>query len=662
LEIAISHTEKILIVDDEARMCDSIKALLSAHGYEIKTCRNGQNALECLAGNTFDLVLLDIGMEQMDGFQVMERMVQQHLDIPVVIMTGNASTDSAVEALRKGAYDYLRKPFQPEELFTSLKNALNQRILKKDNDRVNRKLRESETRLCSLSDNLPGGLVYQIDTGKDGSQRQFLFISAGVEQLHGITVSQALDDARIIYDQIDDADRGLVAEREAFALTNMKPFNVEVRLRLPTGEMRWRLFTSAPRRMPNHHLCWDGIEIDITERKRAEEAREKLEAQNRQLQKAESLSRMAGAIAHHFNNQLYVVTGNLEMALEELPRGVTLGETLTEAMNAARKAAEVSSLMLTYLGQTTAKKEPIDISEVCRRSLSLLRAALPITIRMEGESPYPGPTINGNANQIQQVLTNLIINAAESCESRGNVHLIVKTVSCESVPGLHRHPIDWQPQEIPYVCLEVRDLGCGIADEDIEKIFDPFFTGKLAGRGLGLAVVLGILRAHHGAITVESQLGRGSIFRVYLPVSAEAAIRLPEVTGKTATTSAAGGWAVLLVEDEETVLRMVATILTRMGFTVLEARDGVEALEVFRKHTDEIRWVLCDLTMPRMNGWETLTALRNLSPGLPVILASGHDEGQVMAGDHPDQPDAFLHKPFSRKELSDVIQRILPKR
>jgi two-component system, cell cycle sensor histidine kinase and response regulator CckA len=651
------YIEKILIVDDERRMCESLKDLLSGQSYEIKTFCSGQNALECLAENTFDLVLLDIGMEAMDGFQVMESMAQKHLDIPVIIMTGNASTASAVEALRRGAYDYLRKPFQPEELFTSVKNALNQGMLKKDNDRVHRKLRESETRLRSLSDNLPGGLVYQIDTGKDGSQRQFLFISAGVKQLHGITVSQALDDAKIIYDQIDAADQVLVAEREAFALTNLKPFNVEVRLRLPSGEMRWRLFTSSPRRMPNHHLCWDGIEIDITERKQAEEARKQLEAQNRQLQKAESLSRMAGAIAHHFNNQLNVVTGNLEMALEELPQGVTLRETLTESMNAARKAAEVSSLMLTYLGETTAKKEPIDISEVCRRSLSLLRAALPRTICMEGESPYPGPTINGNPNQIQQVLTSLIINAAESCESRGSVHLIVKTVSGESIPGLHRHPIDWQPQEIPYACLEVRDFGCGIADEDIEQIFDPFFTTKFTGRGLGLAVVLGILKAHSGAITVESEPGRGSIFRVFLPVSAEAVVRPPEKAVKARDIE--GGGTVLLVEDEEQVRKMAGMMLTRLGLTVLEARDGVEAVEVFRQNRDEIRCVLSDLTMPRLNGWEMLTALRELSPGIPVVLASGYNESQVMAGDHPEKPDAFLHKPFSIKDLAAVIRQVL---
>jgi two-component system, cell cycle sensor histidine kinase and response regulator CckA len=154
---------------------------------------------------------------------------------------------------------------------------------------------------------------------------------------------------------------------------------------------------------------------------------------------------------------------------------------------------------------------------------------------------------------------------------------------------------------------------------------------------------------------VESGLGEGSIFRVFLPVPAEAVIRLSK---KMATApDVEGGGTVLLVEDEEPVRKMAVTMLTRLGFSVLQARDGLDAVEVFRHHGDEIRLVLCDLTMPRMSGWETLTALRTLSPDLPVILASGHDEGRVIADNHPQRPNAFLHKPFSRKELSDAIRK-----
>ncbi len=256
---------------------------------------------------------------------------------------------------------------------------------------------------------------------------------------------------------------------------------------------------------------------------RAEQLKtQKLEIQNRQLQKAESLGRMAGAIAHHFNNMLGAVIGNLDLAIMDLPPGSDAVESLTEAINASHRAAEVSSLMLTYLGQTPGKQEPRDLSETCHLGLSMLRAVIPNQVIVDPELPSPGPTIRANTNQMHQVLTNLVTNAWESIgDNRGTIRLTIKTVSPVEIPASHRFPIDWQPQSIPYACMEVTDTGCGIADKDIEKIFDPFFTTKFTGRGMGLAVILGIVRAHDGAVSVESEPGRGSVLRVFLPVSTE---------------------------------------------------------------------------------------------------------------------------------------------
>jgi two-component system, cell cycle sensor histidine kinase and response regulator CckA len=400
------------------------------------------------------------------------------------------------------------------------------------------------------------------------------------------------------------------------------------------------------------------VERDITERKQAEADKEKLEAQNRQLQKAESLGRMAGAIAHHFNNQLGVVIGNLEMANEDLPQDARAVDSLTAAMQAAWKAAEVSGQMLTYLGETHGKGEPLDLSEVCRRGVPLLRAVLPGESILETELPSPGPTVNANANQIQQILTNLVTNAWEAVAEDGHtIRLRVKTVSPAEITLAHRYPIDWLPRDTAYACLEVTDEGGGIADKDIENIFDPFFSSKFTGRGLGLPVVLGIVKAHGGGVTVESRSGQGSIFRVFFPVSVEEVRRQPDKALQAPEME--GGGTVLLVDDEETVRGMAAAMLKRLGFSVLEAKDGVEAVEVFRQRQGEIRFVLCDLTMPRLNGWETMTALRKLSPDLPVILTSGYDKAQAMVGDHPELPQVFLGKPYKLKELGDAIRQAL---
>jgi CheY-like chemotaxis protein len=327
-------------------------------------------------------------------------------------------------------------------------------------------------------------------------------------------------------------------------------------------------------------------------------------------------------------------------------------------MQAAEKAAEVSGLMLTYLGQTSGKHEPLDLSDACLRSLPILWAIMPGKVVIETDLPSPGPVISANASQIQQVLTNLITNAWEAVgEDGGSIHLGVKTVSPSEITAPHFYPLDWQLQNNTYACLEVADRGCGIADEDIDKLFDPFFSSKFTGRGMGLPVVMGILRAHSGAITMKSEPGRGSAFRVFFPVSAEEILRQPDKAIQPLKME--GGGTVLLVEDEEMLRNMATAMFKRLGFAVLEAKDGVEAVEVFRQHQDEICCVLCDLTMPRMNGWETLTALRNIAPDVPVILASGYDKARVMAGDHPELPQAFLGKPYKLKKLSDAISHAL---
>jgi two-component system cell cycle sensor histidine kinase/response regulator CckA len=406
---------------------------------------------------------------------------------------------------------------------------------------------------------------------------------------------------------------------------------------------------------------------DITDRKKAETEKATLEYQNRQLQKSESLGRMAGAIAHHFNNQLGVVIGNLEMAIDEQPKGAPPAKSLTSAMEAAWKSADMSGLMLTYLGQTHDKCEPLDLSYSCRKILPLIKTTLPGNVVMETDFTTPRPIIMANAGEIQQILNNLITNAREAIGSnKGTISLSVKTASPAEIPTAHRHPIDWQPRDKAYACLEVTDTGCGIEDKDIEQLFDPFFTDKFTGRGMGLPVVLGIVKACKGVITVDSKPGSGSTFRLFFPVSEEA-LAQPQTTENDIdiTISAPSsrkmeeGGTVLVVEDDEALRKLITIMLERLGFSVLEAQDGVEALKVFGPHQSEIQFVITDLTMPRMDGWETLTALRKLDPDIPVILASGYDLAHVMAGDHPELPQAFLAKPYNLTALNNAIRQAI---
>ena len=407
-------------------------------------------------------------------------------------------------------------------------------------------------------------------------------------------------------------------------------------------------------------LLMMGTHTDITERKEAEAVLARVKDQTHQLQKAESLGLMAASIAHHFNNKLQAVMANLDL-LSALPKGGDPTKHLAEARLASEKAAAVSRQLLAYLGNTPGARAPLCLGDLCAASQPLLQQALPAGVTLASACRVPGPTVKANAEQVQQVLTNLVTNAGEAMGAAGGcVRLSLSCCPAAELPTDHRFPIDWQPQGPDYACLEVADTGAGIASADIGKLFDPFYSTKFTGRGLGLSVVLGLVQAHGGAITVASQPGQGSVFRVYLPVSTEATPRRQERAVQAPALS--GGGTLLVVEDDDMLLLATGALVELLGFTLLAAKDGVEALELFRQHRAEIRCVLTDLTMPRLDGWGLLTALRQLDPSLPVILASGYDQAQVLAGTRAHQPQAFLSKPYGLPQLRAAVHEALAAR
>jgi PAS domain S-box-containing protein len=494
--------------------------------------------------------------------------------------------------------------------------------------------------------------------------------------------------------------------------------NQEVPYYLPSGKRGFTSESYFPLRAANGATTGViGVIRDISERV-------ELERRLRQVEKAEGLGRMAGAIAHHFNNKLGAVMGNLEMAMVDSAKGGRPDAALTEAMKAARGAADVSGQMLTYLGQKPGRRNTLDLCEVCRRILPMLQAAMPGNVVLETDLPSSGSAVHADANQMEQVITNLVANAWEAIgDSGGAIHLAVETVSASEIPSTHRFPVDWRPGAKAYACLEVRDTGPGISEADIEKLFDPFFTNKFTGRGLGLPVALGIVRAHGGCIAVESggragsrgrggvRTGRGedggqesgvggqrrgdgdqrsevrsqqkenlgdlvypvapedgtgaslreksigSVFRVYLPLSAEDLARPAEKAAKAPELK--GGGKALLIEDDPQVRNLGVRMLGFVGFEVIAAKDGVEGVEMFREHQDDIRFVLSDLTMPRMDGWATIAALRQIDPNVRIILASGYDEASVMSGDHADRPQVFLGKPYTIEDLREAIGKVI---
>jgi CheY-like chemotaxis protein len=399
-----------------------------------------------------------------------------------------------------------------------------------------------------------------------------------------------------------------------------------------------------------------GMHLQLREHRFQEDAaREARAARDGQVQKAEGLNRMAGSIAHLYNNILAGLLSNLELVQDALPEGAPGRPELGAAMAAVDRAAKLSATLLTYVGQTPGRMDPMDLSEICRMLLPGVQARWPERVRVTLDLPSSAPRVRANAEQLEQAITHLVSNAAEALGNEGG-SVRLRVIECgPDCVGPHRAPSDWKPEERPYACVEVADDGTGISEADLMKVFDPFFTTRFTGRGLGLATVVGIARKHGGGVTVQSRPGHGSLFRLMLPLCQET----PTPTIAQAALPDDEGGTVLLVDDEPAFRNSMRAVLRRFGYDVLEAGDGIEAVEAHGAQPGRVRCLVCDISMPRMDGWETLAELRRLTPGLPAVLISGYDQAEVMSGEHAEWPDVYLAKPFRMAELRDALRRAL---
>jgi PAS domain S-box-containing protein len=400
-----------------------------------------------------------------------------------------------------------------------------------------------------------------------------------------------------------------------------------------------------------------GISRDITERKRAEEERRKMEAQFQQTQKLESLGLLAGGIAHDFNNILTSLLGNVDLAIDELPSHSQIRPLLVDVQKGGRQAANLSRQMLAYSGQGIFVIEDIDINALVHEMSSLLESAISKKVGLSTELSADLPAVRADATQLRQIVLNLVSNATDAVGDKGGLVRLRTHATDYDSARLEGACTGSKLVEGRYVTIEVTDTGCGMDDETKDKLFEPFFTTKSTGRGLGLAVVQGIVRGHKGAILVDSELGKGTTFKVLLPTldhpAAPVEARTKEETGSCGTGM------ILVVDDEEMVREVAGRILERLGFSVLMASDGVEAINIFRERHDEIACVLLDLKMPNMDGKETFDEMRRINDDVPVILCSGFTE-QYSTEQFVDGGLAgFIEKPYGREAVRDKLREVL---
>ena len=400
---------------------------------------------------------------------------------------------------------------------------------------------------------------------------------------------------------------------------------------------------------------------DITEHQQAEETRNKLEAQMRQTQKLESLGVLAGGIAHDFNNILHAILGNAGLMLPHLPEASLSRKSLTNIIKASKRAADLCQQMLAYSGRGTFIMKEVQLSKVVSDIVRILDVSITKKADLRLEFDEAIPPIKADSSQIHQVVMNLVTNASESLgKGSGEIVISLRTLDCEAefFSGEESYAAK---EMVPgkYVVLEVLDTGCGMDESTRKRLFEPFFSTKFTGRGLGMAAVLGIIRAHQGAIQVQSEPGRGSKFIVYFPALEQASSGADQ--GAQAREAVPREQGVILVVDDEQMIRSLSSkMLNQLGYTALTAEDGQEGVEIFRQHAAEITCVVLDLTMPNMSGDEALRELRMIDPSVPVVVISGYHEHEValrFSGAAP--PTGFLHKPFGLDDFSSALEGVL---
>jgi len=394
---------------------------------------------------------------------------------------------------------------------------------------------------------------------------------------------------------------------------------------------------------------------EITDRKKAEAERLKLEQQMLHTQKLESLGVLAGGIAHDFNNILLAILGNADLALMRLNKESPAVENLKRIEKAAAQAADLAKQMLAYSGKGRFVVEHVDLNLLLEEMLHMLEVSISKKVVLRLDLARPLPSVEADVTQLRQVIMNVVINASEAIGDETGV-IVIRTGSLDcDEQDLRTLFLEETLSAGRYVFVEITDTGCGMSRETLGRIFDPFFTTKFTGRGLGMAAVSGIVRGHKGAIKVYSEPGHGSTFKILLPASARAA----EVSPQPAT---AQGWhgngTVLLVDDEEAVRSVASQMLEELGFTVVTARDGREAVEVFRSR-DDIRFVILDLTMPLLDGEQCFKELRAIDDAVKVIMSSGFHEQEVIRKFGGKGLAGFLQKPYTVNALREVIAGVL---
>jgi two-component system cell cycle sensor histidine kinase/response regulator CckA len=505
-------------------------------------------------------------------------------------------------------------------------------------------LRDSEERYRLLTESVPEIIFTAMpNIGNEYCNRRWY-------EYTGLTLEQTTGKGWLQVVHPEDRERARAEWLEA--TRTGRNFEIEYRLRRSDGVYRWFRGHAQPvRDAAGNVVKWFGICVDIDDQKRQEESL-------RQTQKLESIGLLASGIAHDFNNLLAVIIGNASLILPHLREDDA--QRLESVIRAGEKGSELTRQLLAYAGRGRLIVEDMDVSAEMRGIVDLMRFSVPKKVELRFALAGDLPAIKADRSQVQQVAMNLIINGAEAIgdNNAGVVTLRTGLRHLGAVEaGLCTQGVE-KPSPGDYVCIEVTDSGSGMDTATKARIFDPFFSTKFLGRGLGLSAVSGIVRSNGGFIEVDSAPGKGSVFRIYLPVAGPPARAVePQKPQPEAETLSSG--TVLVVDDDPGVRHFVADALRHYGYRVLQAADGKSALTIFENYADRISAVFLDLVMPVLGGDEIIADLHRKSPDVKIILTSGYDRERAERLVGKGLFAAFLQKPYTAAHLAEAVRKAM---
>jgi len=646
--VILKPSAHILIVDDELNNVHLIEVMLAREGYHLETATSGADALNAIAMRRPDLVLLDVMMPLMDGYQVTASIKNNPLtsNIPVVLITALDDRDARMHGLQSGAEDFLSKPVDRAELLLRVRNLLKLKAYGDYYDRYSQtleeevglrtaELAESARLFRATLDEAPIGIA---DLDLDGG---WLRVNSRMWELLGHP-GPSVDPVAV---KALPQSEPVAGEREAYAamaagqleryVIEEKPYS-----RLD-GRTVWARVQLAVHRdaqgRPQHFIM---VLEDITESRR-------LEAAMRQSSKMDAVGRLAAGVAHDFNNLLTVILGFAEIVTEEIGSEGPHREEMLQITGAAKRAAMLTQQLLAFSRQQVLQTAPLDVNRMVNGMSAMVSRLIGEDIEVRLALSRDLSPALADYGQMEQVLMNLLVNARDAMPDGGKVTIETSMAELEDTAFG-----DTLVPQGTYIMFAVTDTGTGMDADTQKRLFEPFFTTKETGRGtgLGLSTTYGIIKQSNGYIWVHSEPGRGSTFKVYLP-SAESRGPFVELEPCLAGPAAASSGTILLVEDERDVRQLTRRILDRAGYEVLEASNGNHAERVLAGHKGPVDLMLTDVIMPGCGGPELFSRLERGQPGLRVLYMTGYTSEEVARKAGLDRGLPFIQKPFTSAAL-----------